>query len=68
VKESHQAGKLDTSGTAKAVISCFKKLGVSFDDQVGIKAIHASLKHNLFLYLHENTEFHASFAWFSCKS
>lgn len=60
MKESHQAGKLDTSGTAKAVISCFKKLGVSFDDQV-------VLKHNLFLYLLENTEFHASFAWFSCK-
>ncbi|XP_020539321.1 4-hydroxy-tetrahydrodipicolinate reductase 2, chloroplastic isoform X2 [Jatropha curcas] len=31
VLESHQAGKLDTSGTAKAVISCFQKLGVSFD-------------------------------------
>ncbi|KAK8935386.1 hypothetical protein KSP39_PZI013331 [Platanthera zijinensis] len=31
VMESHQAGKLDTSGTAKAVISCFQKLGVSFD-------------------------------------
>ncbi|KAH1084185.1 hypothetical protein J1N35_023946 [Gossypium stocksii] len=33
--ESHQAGKLDTSGTAKAIISCFRKLGVSFDvDQI----------------------------------
>ncbi|XP_065862039.1 4-hydroxy-tetrahydrodipicolinate reductase 1, chloroplastic-like [Euphorbia lathyris] len=31
VLESHQAGKLDTSGTAKAVISCFQKLGVSFN-------------------------------------
>ncbi|XP_020581250.1 probable 4-hydroxy-tetrahydrodipicolinate reductase 1, chloroplastic isoform X2 [Phalaenopsis equestris] len=31
VMESHQAGKRDTSGTAKAVISCFQKLGVSFD-------------------------------------
>ncbi|KAL3349495.1 hypothetical protein AABB24_022556 [Solanum stoloniferum] len=31
VMESHQASKLDTSGTAKAVISCFEKLGVSFD-------------------------------------
>ncbi|XP_021887903.1 4-hydroxy-tetrahydrodipicolinate reductase 2, chloroplastic-like [Carica papaya] len=31
VMESHQAGKLDISGTAKAVISCFQKLGVSFD-------------------------------------
>lgn len=29
--ESHQASKLDISGTAKAVISCFQKLGVSFD-------------------------------------
>ncbi|MBA0615632.1 hypothetical protein Godav_015753 [Gossypium davidsonii] len=27
VTESHQAGKLDTSGTAKAIISCFQKLG-----------------------------------------
>ncbi|TYG54015.1 hypothetical protein ES288_D09G155300v1, partial [Gossypium darwinii] len=25
--QSHQAGKLDTSGTAKAIISCFQKLG-----------------------------------------
>ncbi|KAL3752866.1 hypothetical protein ACJRO7_000290 [Eucalyptus globulus] len=31
VMESHQSSKLDTSRTAKAVISCFKKLGVSFD-------------------------------------
>ncbi|KAL3583322.1 hypothetical protein D5086_014383 [Populus alba] len=36
-EESHQAAKLDTSATAKAVISCFKKLGVSFDDQVALK-------------------------------
>ncbi|KAM7273669.1 hypothetical protein ACFE04_028333 [Oxalis oulophora] len=35
VMESHQAGKLDTSGTAKAVISCFQKLGVPFnEDQI----------------------------------
>ncbi|XP_030528130.1 4-hydroxy-tetrahydrodipicolinate reductase 1, chloroplastic [Rhodamnia argentea] len=35
VMESHQSSKLDTSGTAKAVISCFKKLGASFDmDQI----------------------------------
>ncbi|OMO90429.1 hypothetical protein COLO4_19183 [Corchorus olitorius] len=31
VMESHQSSKVDTSGTAKAVISCFQKLGVSFD-------------------------------------
>ncbi|KAG8365478.1 hypothetical protein BUALT_Bualt18G0108900 [Buddleja alternifolia] len=29
--ESHQVSKLDLSGTAKAVISCFQKLGVSFE-------------------------------------
>ncbi|XP_073012360.1 probable 4-hydroxy-tetrahydrodipicolinate reductase 1, chloroplastic [Typha latifolia] len=31
VMESHQASKLDISGTAKVVVSCFQKLGVSFD-------------------------------------
>ncbi|KAI0498825.1 hypothetical protein KFK09_019720 [Dendrobium nobile] len=31
VMESHQEGKRDKSGTAKAVISFFQKLGVSFD-------------------------------------
>ncbi|XP_077247945.1 4-hydroxy-tetrahydrodipicolinate reductase 1, chloroplastic-like isoform X2 [Tasmannia lanceolata] len=35
VMESHQASKVDTSGTAKEVISCFRKLGVSFElDQI----------------------------------
>lgn len=35
VMESHQAGKKDASGTAKAVIQCFQKLGVAFDmDQI----------------------------------
>ncbi|GMN71492.1 hypothetical protein TIFTF001_051841 [Ficus carica] len=44
--ESHQASKVDTSGTAKAVISCFQKLGVSFDtdqiEMVGIPEEHIS--------------------------
>jgi 4-hydroxy-tetrahydrodipicolinate reductase len=36
--ESHQATKLDLSGTAKAVISCFQKLGVQFDlDEVTLQ-------------------------------
>ena len=30
VRESHQAGKADTSGTAKAVVSCFNRMGVDF--------------------------------------
>ncbi|KAL5701413.1 4-hydroxy-tetrahydrodipicolinate reductase [Ranunculus cassubicifolius] len=35
VMESHQSSKKDTSGTAKAVISAFEKLGVSFQhDQI----------------------------------
>lgn len=44
VMESHQANKKDASGTAKAVISCFQKLGVDFDmDQVGIFNVHWSI-------------------------
>ncbi|XP_026399105.1 4-hydroxy-tetrahydrodipicolinate reductase 1, chloroplastic-like [Papaver somniferum] len=35
VMESHQASKLDTSGTAKDVIKCFQKLGISYEvDQI----------------------------------
>ena len=33
VRESHQAGKADTSGTAKAVVACFNRMGVEFDPQ-----------------------------------
>jgi 4-hydroxy-tetrahydrodipicolinate reductase len=32
VKESHQQGKADTSGTAKAMIGYFNKLGVAFSE------------------------------------
>jgi len=31
VKESHQQGKADTSGTAKALVSCFNELGAGFN-------------------------------------
>ncbi len=30
VRESHQAGKADTSGTAKAVVGCFNRMGIDF--------------------------------------
>jgi 4-hydroxy-tetrahydrodipicolinate reductase len=30
VRESHQAGKADTSGTAKAMVSCFNRMGIDF--------------------------------------
>jgi 4-hydroxy-tetrahydrodipicolinate reductase len=33
VAESHQAGKADTSGTAKAMVSCFNRMGVDFSTQ-----------------------------------
>jgi len=32
IRESHQAGKADTSGTAKAMVTCFKKLGLQFEE------------------------------------
>ena len=31
VQESHQEGKADTSGTAKAVVGCFNRLGIEFE-------------------------------------
>ncbi len=31
VRESHQQGKADTSGTAKAIVACCRKLGLDFD-------------------------------------
>ena len=35
IKESHQKGKADTSGTAKAMVTYFNRLGVSFtEDQI----------------------------------
>lgn len=33
VNESHQAGKADTSGTAKAVVGCFNRMGVDFSPE-----------------------------------
>ncbi len=33
VEESHQAGKADTSGTAKAMVSSFKRMGVDFSHE-----------------------------------
>lgn len=37
IKESHQKGKADTSGTAKAMVRYFNKLGVSFSEDQIIK-------------------------------
>lgn len=37
IRESHQSGKADTSGTAKAMVQCFNKLGVPFNESQIIK-------------------------------
>ena len=37
VCESHQAGKADTSGTAKAIVSCFNRMGVDFSPESIVK-------------------------------
>jgi 4-hydroxy-tetrahydrodipicolinate reductase len=33
IKESHQQGKADTSGTAKAMVAYFNKMGINFSEQ-----------------------------------
>ncbi|WP_319525138.1 dihydrodipicolinate reductase [uncultured Desulfosarcina sp.] len=33
VRESHQAGKADTSGTAKAVVAAFQRMGIDFSQK-----------------------------------
>jgi len=33
IKESHQKGKADTSGTAKAMVAYFNKMGINFPEQ-----------------------------------
>jgi len=32
IRESHQKGKADTSGTARAMVHCFNQLGIPFDE------------------------------------
>lgn len=40
VTESHQSSKVDTSGTAKAIVEYFQKLGVQFNaDEVRSTAV-----------------------------
>ena len=48
--ESHQASKLDVSGTAKAVISCFQKLGAKFDEEQVVFLLKSTLF--LLLFMH----------------
>jgi len=45
VVESHQSSKVDTSGTAKAIVSSFKKLGLDFDESKIEKVRHRVEQH-----------------------
>lgn len=40
VVESHQRTKVDTSGTAKAVVASFKKMGLDFEEVSWRSAVH----------------------------
>lgn len=37
VRESHQKGKADTSGTAKAIVACFNQMGIPFSEDSIVK-------------------------------
>jgi len=45
VRESHQKGKADTSGTAKAMVKVFNHLGVSFSENEIIKEREPDVQH-----------------------
>ncbi|MBF0120514.1 MAG: dihydrodipicolinate reductase [Desulfobacterales bacterium] len=47
VKESHQKGKADTSGTAKAVIKYFNKLGTPFSEEDIMKERDPEIQQNI---------------------
>ncbi|WP_319409620.1 dihydrodipicolinate reductase [uncultured Desulfosarcina sp.] len=47
VRESHQAAKADTSGTAKAVVSCFNRMGVDFSPEAIVKERDPTIQHEL---------------------
>ena len=46
IKESHQKGKADTSGTARAMVAYFNKMGVSFTEQDIIKERDPDVQQN----------------------
>jgi len=45
VRESHQKGKADTSGTAKAMVKVFNQLGVAFSENEIIKEREPDVQH-----------------------
>ncbi|MBF0244004.1 MAG: dihydrodipicolinate reductase [Planctomycetes bacterium] len=60
IRESHQKGKADTSGTAKAMLGMMKTLGVSFDEDRGIEMCRdPELQKSLFNIPDEHLSGHA---------
>ena len=47
IKESHQNGKVDTSGTAKAMVKYYNKLGISFKENEIIKERDTETQKNI---------------------
>ena len=47
VRESHQAGKADTSGTAKAMVSYFNRMGVDFSPEAIVKERDPTNQHEI---------------------
>jgi 4-hydroxy-tetrahydrodipicolinate reductase len=47
VRESHQAGKADTSGTAKAMVSYFNRMGVDFSPEAIVKERDPTNQHGI---------------------
>ncbi len=59
LRESHQKGKADTSGTAKAMVSYFKKLGIPFSESEIIKERDPESQKNTWGIPQEHLEGHA---------
>ncbi|MDY0133354.1 MAG: dihydrodipicolinate reductase [Desulforegulaceae bacterium] len=59
IKESHQSGKADTSGTAKAMVTYFKKLGLNFDTEEIKKERNKDIQENEWKIPKEHLEGHA---------
>lgn len=56
VVESHQRTKVDTSGTAKAVVASFQKMGLDFDEVsrvIGMQVLSDSLRRLLYTFTYD---------------
>ena len=59
LRESHQKGKADTSGTAKAMVSSFNKLGIPFSESDIVKERDPENQEKTWRIPHDHLEGHA---------